>query len=186
MRYFINFSARDALLVHDNVVLNLYADGGEPLFRLDLRPPYEDALDAALKGADLFVFALSPASLQDPWCARMYRRAAELGIPVAPVQVRTCEVPPELRVSEFIGLTSVTESPFPFGLMPGFVRSGRTIDPGAVSVAAGPVAGPPPHAAVAGLDLSVGTAGLMLGLQGIDLNAPDAGIRVSAYFAGSL
>jgi hypothetical protein len=92
VRYFIKFSARDALLVHHNVVLDLYADGGEPLFRFDLRPPFEVALDAALQGADLLVFALTPASLDDPWCARMYRRAAELGIPVAPVQVRSCEV----------------------------------------------------------------------------------------------
>ncbi|HVE41126.1 MAG TPA: hypothetical protein VNM14_14625 [Planctomycetota bacterium] len=184
MRYFINFSAADAILVHDNVVLNLYAERGEPLFRLPLRPPYDDALQLALKSADLFVYALTPASLEDPWCARLYRQAAELAIPVAPVEVRTCEVPPELRISELIGLTSVTESHFPFGLMPGFVRSGRRIEPGSVSVAAGPVAGPPPHAAIGDLDLNSGTAGLMLGLQGFDLNAPDVGARVSAYLGG--
>ncbi len=184
MRFFINFSPADAILVHDNVVLNLYAERGRPLFRLPLRPPYDDALDLELRSADLFVFALSPASLEDPWCARLYRRAAELAIPIAPVELRTCEIPPELRICELIGLTSVTESPFPFGLMPGFVRSGRRIEPGSVSVAARPVAGPPPHAAIADLDLNSGTAGLMLGLQGFDLNAPNAGARISAYFGG--
>jgi hypothetical protein len=184
MKYFINFSTDDAILVHDNVVLNLYADGGVPLFRLELRPPFEDALSAALKSCDLFVFALTPASLEDAWCAWLYRRAAELGIPVAPVQVRSCDVPPELVHAGLIGLTSITESPFPFGMMPGFIRSGRPIEPAAVSVAARPLVGAPPHAEIADLDLNSGTAGLMLGLQGINLNAPDAGRRVSAYFAG--
>jgi hypothetical protein len=74
--------------------------------------------------------------------------------------------PPELRSPSLIGLTSITESPFPFGLMPGFVRSGRPIEPDPFSVAARPVAGPPPHASIADLDLNSGTAGPDAGLQG--------------------
>jgi hypothetical protein len=185
MRFFVNFAAEDALLVHDNIVVNLYADAGEPLFRLDLRPPFEKALDDALASCDVFVFALSPASLADPWCARLYRRAAELGVPVKPVEVLPCEVPKELYHGDFLSITSITRSPFPFGTMPGFVTSGRKIEPAQVSVAATTPSGPPPHARIAGLDLNSGSAGLMMMLNGIDLNRPDAGRRVSDFFGGA-
>ena len=185
MKFFINFSDQDALVVHDNVVFNLYAGEGEPLFRLKLRPPFEEALESRLKGSDVFVYALTPASLTDDWCTWLYRRAVDLEIPVAPVQVLNCDVPSELRTSGLISLTSVTHSSFPFGIIPGFVTSGVTVERGRVPLPGAPPAGPPPHARIARIDLNSGTAGLMMGLNGINLNGPDARRQVSAYFGGA-
>ena len=65
MRFFVNFSARDTLLVHDNIALNLQAGDNSVFFRERLREPHAESLVATLASSDAQVYALTPASLEE-------------------------------------------------------------------------------------------------------------------------
>ena len=89
MKIFISYAKVNRALV-EVLVEVLREVGHDPWFdyRLQSGQPWQEQLFAAIRTADVFLYALTPKSIASKWCQWEFAEAVHLGKPILPVMMQ--------------------------------------------------------------------------------------------------
>ncbi|HEX2619357.1 MAG TPA: toll/interleukin-1 receptor domain-containing protein, partial [Phototrophicaceae bacterium] len=104
MRLFISYARLYKPVVRQ--LVDLLKNGGhDPWYDHQLTPgePWEDQLIAAIKKCDVFIYVLTPESVNSSYCQWEFKQAVEMGKPVLPILAQAdTELPEALQKIEFV------------------------------------------------------------------------------------
>ncbi|GAB4422064.1 MAG: hypothetical protein Kow00106_19190 [Anaerolineae bacterium] len=147
MRLFISYSHADKPLVTE--IAKLFIEAGyEVWFDHRLLPgeSWKEILSQEISQSDVFVYALSPESVNSQWCQWEYATAAKLGKRILPILLqKNTPLPEELKQYQYADFSDTLDATSVARLMGGLARMAVSIPPGSKPNAPENPSGMPAH-----------------------------------------
>lgn len=147
MRLFISYSHADKPLVTE--IAKLFEEAGlEVWFDHQLLPgeKWQEVLYEEISRSDVFVYALSPESVNSQWCQWEYETAAKLGKRILPILLqKNTPLPEELKQYQYADFSDTLDATSVARLMGGLARMAVSIPPGSKPNAPENPSGMPAH-----------------------------------------